>query len=145
MAEPVNVTVNVGAPGPVKVERRHGCLVQLVWFVFIGWWLGALAVALSYLLFIPVVTIPVGVKIVNRIPYLMALREPAVLATPWGTVPVQQRNIVVRTIWFLLLGIWLAALWMSLAYVLCLTIIGMPLGFAMFDRAPAVLTLRKAG
>lgn len=39
----VNVTVNVGAPGPVRLQRKTGCLLQLIYFVFIGWWLGALA------------------------------------------------------------------------------------------------------
>ena len=140
----VNVTVNVGAPGPVRLQRKTGCLLQLIYFVFIGWWLGALAVGLAYLLFIPVVTIPLGVKIINRISYLMALREPSVLATPWGTMEVQQHNILLRAIWFLLVGFWLAAIWMSVAYALCLIIIGMPLGFWMFDRTPAILTLRKS-
>lgn len=142
--QPININVNVGAPGPVKVQRRTGCLLQVIYFLFIGWWLGALAVSLAYVLFALVITIPLGVKIINRIPYLMALREPAVLATPWGTVQVQQHNIIIRTIWFIVIGFWFAAVWMSIAYALCLTIIGMPLGFWMFDKTPAILTLRKS-
>lgn len=138
------ININVGAPGPVQVQRQPGCLIQLLFFVFIGWWLGSFAVSLAYILFVLVVTIPLGVKIVNRIPYLMALRQPAVNLTPWGAVPTQQRSLLVRSVWFLLLGWWLAALWMGLAYLLCLTIIGMPAGFWMFDRAPAVLSLRRA-
>ena len=143
--EPVNVNVNVNAsaPGPIQVQRKTGCLMQLVYFVFIGWWLGALAIVVAYALFVLVITIPLGVKIINRIPYLMALREPPQMMTPWGQVQVPQRNIILRTLWFLLVGWWTAALWMSLAYLLCLTIIGMPAGFWMFDKTPALLTLRK--
>jgi len=99
---------------------------------------------LAYFLFALIITIPLGVKIINRIPYLIALREPPVLATLWGTVAVQQHSLLIRAIWFILIGFWLAAFWMSLAYALCLTIIGMPLGFWMFDKTPAILTLRKS-
>lgn len=142
--QPVNVTVNVGAPAPVAVQRKTGWLLQLVYFIFIGWWLGALAVVLAYALFALVLTIPLGVKIVNRISYLMALREPPQLLALYGTVAVAQRNILLRALWFLLVGWWLAALWMSLAYLLCLTILGMPVGFWMFDKTPGILTLRRS-
>jgi ABC-type proline/glycine betaine transport system permease subunit len=46
-------------------------------------------------------------------------------------------------IWFLLLGWELTAFWLVLAYAFCLTIIGMPIGFWMFDKSPGLLTLRK--
>ena len=145
---PIIVNVNVGSGGtamPVKVQRRTGWLVQLLYFVLIGWWLGALAVCLAYALFALVVTIPLGISIVNRIPYLIALREPPALLTPWGAVTVQQRNFLLRAIWFFLIGLEVTAVWMSVAYLLSLTIIGMPIGFWMFDRAPALLTLRRSG
>jgi uncharacterized membrane protein YccF (DUF307 family) len=143
--QPVSVTVNVGAPGPVQIQHKTGCLLQLIYFIFIGWWLGALAVGLAYLFFLLVITIPIGVKIINRIPYLMALRESPTQVTYWGQqVEVKQRNIILRAIWFIVVGIWLTALWMTIAYILCLTILGMPIGFWMFDKAPALLTLRRS-
>lgn len=141
---PVNVNVNINLGAPVPVQRKTGCLLQIIYFLFIGWWLGALAVGLAYILFALVITIPLGVKIINRIPYLIALREPPVLSTPWEAATVQQRNMLIRIIWFILIGFWFAALWMSVAYLLCLTIIGLPLGFWMFDKTPAILTLHKS-
>jgi uncharacterized membrane protein YccF (DUF307 family) len=139
----VIVNVNLGAP-VMQVHRQPGCLIQLLYFCFIGCWLGGLAVGLAYLLFALVITIPLGVKIINRIPYLMALRQPPLAVTPWGEVKVQQHNILLRAVWFVFVGFSLTAIWMSLAYLLCITIIGMPAGFWMFDRAPALLTLRKS-
>ncbi len=145
--QPANVNVNVnvgpGYSGPVQVRRQTGCLMQVIYFLFIGWWLGALAVSLAYFLFALVITIPLGVAIINRIPYLMALREPPQLLTPWGVVQVQQHPMLLRAIWFLLVGLWLALFWMSLAYMLCLTIIVVPIGFWMFDKTPALLTLHR--
>lgn len=112
--------------------------------MFIGWWLGLLAMIAAYVCFILIITIPVGVSIVNRIPYLMALREPPVVMTPWGQIAVPQRSFLLRAIWFFLAGIWITAVWMIAAYILSLTIIGMPVGFWMFDKAPELLTLRRS-
>ena len=126
------------------VSHKRGFLTQFLWFIFIGWWLGAIAVLLAYLCFAFIITIPIGVKIINRIPYLMALRESPMIVSPLGTVEIRQRNIIIRALWFIFVGIWLSLFWMIIAYTLCLTIIGTPLGFWMFDKAPAILTLRKS-
>jgi uncharacterized membrane protein YccF (DUF307 family) len=141
---PVIVNVNVGQPAAMRIERKTGCLVQLLYFLFIGWWLGALAVLLAYACFALVILIPIGVSIVNHVPYLMALRQPPLVITPWGEAKVEQYNFFLRAIWFVVAGLWITAAWMVLAYLLCLTIIGMPIGFWMFDRAPALLTLHRS-
>jgi len=144
MTQPINVNVTVGTGAPVVAQRKTGCLLQVIYFLFIGWWLGALAVVFAYLCFALILTIPIGVKIINRISYLIALREPPMAITPWGPVHVQQRNIILRALWFLLVGLWISSVWMVVAYALCLTIIGMPIGFWMFDKTPALLTLRRS-
>jgi uncharacterized membrane protein YccF (DUF307 family) len=127
---------------PVVVRSQPGCLVQFLFFIFIGWWLGAAAVSIAYLLFLTIIGIPLGVVIINKIPYLMALRntEPAI---SYGHQETKQVNIFIRIIWFLLIGWELTAIWLSFAYFLCCTIIGMPIGFWMFDKAPAMLTLHR--
>ena len=143
----VNVNVTVNQPvgmGPMMVKRQAGCLPQLLWFVFIGWWLGALAITLAYLCFLLVLTIPIGIAILNRVPYLLALREPAQLMTMYGAVPVPQHNFLVRALYFLVIGWWFVAVWMVVAYVVCVTVIGLPAGLWMFDRVPALLTLRRS-
>ncbi len=126
----------------VVVRSQPGCLIQLLYFVFIGWWLGALAISLAYLLFLTIIGMPLGVMIINKIPLLIALRntEPVISIAGQKT---KQRNILIRIIWFLLLGWELTALWLAIAYLFCDTIIGLPIGFWMFDKTPAVLTLHK--
>jgi uncharacterized membrane protein YccF (DUF307 family) len=85
---------------------------------------------------------PLGVMIINKIPYLMALRntEPVISIKGQKT---QQMNIILRIIWFLVLGWELTAIWLTIAYLFCDTIIGMPIRFWMFDKAPAILTLHR--
>jgi uncharacterized membrane protein YccF (DUF307 family) len=127
----------------VTVRQGPGCLLQILWFIFVGWWLGAAAVGVAYLLFLPILTIPIGIAVLNNVPLLMALRQPPQLVTPYGPVSVRQINFIVRAIWFIFVGWWLAALILAIAYLLCLTIIGMPLGFILFDATPGFLTLRR--
>jgi uncharacterized membrane protein YccF (DUF307 family) len=128
----------------VAIKQGPGCLIQILWFVFIGWWLGSFAVAAAYFMFVFIVTIPVGIAILNNIPKIMALREPPKLVTPYGAVNTPQHNIILRALWFILVGWWLAAIVMSVAYALCMTVIGLPLGFVMFDWVPGILTLRRS-
>jgi uncharacterized membrane protein YccF (DUF307 family) len=127
----------------IVVKERPGCLLQLLWFVFVGWWLGAAAVAFAYLMFLLIITIPLGVAVLNIVPELFALRAAPRRVTVYGPVQVEQHNILLRILWFGLVGWWLAGIVLVVGYVLCLTLIGMPLGFLLFDATPALLTLRR--
>lgn len=127
----------------IVVREAPGCLLQILWFIFVGWWLGAIAVAFAYLMFIFVITIPLGVAILNVVPELFTLRAPPRRVTPYGPVDVHQPNILIRALWFVVVGWWLAGITLAIGYVLCLTFIGMPVGFLLFDATPALLTLRR--
>jgi uncharacterized membrane protein YccF (DUF307 family) len=139
----VSYSNNVNQP-VVAVKQGPGCLIQILWFVFIGWWLGSFAVAAAYVMFLLIVTIPFGIVILNNIPKIMALREPPKLVTPYGEVAKPQLNFVVRALWFILVGWWLAGIAMAVAYALCMTVIGLPIGFVLFDAVPGMLTLRRS-
>jgi uncharacterized membrane protein YccF (DUF307 family) len=75
-----------------------------------------------------------------------AAPEPsAVVATPskGRNFLVRVRPIWIRAIYFVLIGWWLALLWMILSYVISLTVIGIPVGIMMLNRLPAVFTLQR--
>jgi uncharacterized membrane protein YccF (DUF307 family) len=56
----------------------------------------------------------------------------------------QGPGCLVRGLYFLFVGSWLGAIWMVLAWIFNITIIGLPLGLAMLNRIPQVMTLRPA-
>lgn len=156
---PVNVTVNVqqtqsqtamAMPLLLTAKNNPGCLVQLLWYVIIGWWASALWISVAWILMATIIGLPIAAMMLNYIPKIIALRNPSpglTIHTLGGvmvvTNQIPQINIIVRSIYFILIGLWASALWMSLAYLACATIIGLPLGFWMFDRVPAIATLKR--
>ena len=49
---------------------------------------------------------------------------------------------LVRGLWFIFIGLWLGGIWCWIAWILNITIIGMPLGLWMLNRIPQVMTLK---
>lgn len=49
---------------------------------------------------------------------------------------------LVRGIYFLFIGVWLGLLWTGAAWVLLITVLGLPLGLLMLNRLPQVMTLK---
>ncbi|MBK8432432.1 MAG: hypothetical protein IPL28_14560 [Chloroflexi bacterium] len=47
-----------------------------------------------------------------------------------------------RALYFLVIGWWFSLIWATLGWLLCLTIIGLPLGVVMLNTLPAVTTLQ---
>ncbi len=66
-----------------------------------------------------------------------ALQQPVVVLAQPGGVPV-----LLRALYFLLVGLWLGAVWTVVAWLLMITILGLPLGLWMLNRLPQVVTLK---
>lgn len=129
-----------------------GCLVQFLWFIFLGWWLGQLWVGLAWLINLTIIGLPLGVWMLNRVPQVMLLREEAhlttVVQTPDGHLVLReselpQRPWLLRALWFLLIGWWLSLVWLEVAWFLCGTVFLLPVGIAMFNAVPTVVSLRR--
>jgi len=72
--------------------------------------------------------------------------DPPPPATDSATITVDHGsrgpNILVRAIWFLLVGWWLSGIVSAAAWLVGLTIVGLPVTFWIFNRIPTMLTLR---
>jgi uncharacterized membrane protein YccF (DUF307 family) len=105
----------------------------------------------AWLFIVLIVTMPLGLVMVNKLPFLVSLKQASVdyqVAVQGGITRIrqvekQQASMLLRVFYFLLIGWWLSGLWMLLAWFLGLTIIGLPLTIMMYDRVPAVTTLRR--
>ncbi len=136
----------------IETNQNPGCLLQILWFAFIGVWLGQAWMVVAWFFMITIIGIPLGIAMLNMLPKVIALRQPqhSVLVRTGADgqiiqreVAPQQVNILLRALYFILIGWWFSAIWMEVAYAISLTIIGLPIGFWMFDRIPAVLTLKQ--
>jgi uncharacterized membrane protein YccF (DUF307 family) len=136
----------------IETRKNPGCLLQILWFAFIGWWLGQAWVTVAWILMITVVGMPLGIAMLNKLPKIIALRESETVVRITNDqdghlsteeVAPRQVNILLRILYFLLIGWWLSALWIEAAFAISLTVIGLPVGFWMFDCVPALLTLKR--
>lgn len=62
-----------------------------------------------------------------------------------ATIVNQPRGIgflILRIIYFIFIGLWLSGLWATIAWVLSITIIGLPLSLWMLNRLPQISTLK---
>ena len=124
--------------------RPPNLLLRIIWFVVVGWWLTGVLSAVAWALNATIIGLPLGLWIINRLPFAATLRpiESFYLIEGGQVVSgVEQRPFLVRAIYFILIGWWLSGLWMAAAYALMLSIIGMPLAFWMYGRMGAVTTL----
>lgn len=141
-----------GGSTSVQVQGGgQGCLVTLLWFVFIGWWLSAIWIAVAWFLIALVVTMPIGLMMINVLPKIASLREPSreFRTTIQGTITrvetssLPQYPFLLRAVYFVLVGWWLSGIWMSVGWVASVTIVGLPVAIWMFNRVPAITTLRR--
>jgi len=108
--------------GPVRF------VLNVIWLVF-----GGLVMAIGYALAgivmcILIITIPFGVAAFRLAGYTLWPFGRSVMPKPGAGTG----SFVLNVVWFLLAGLWLAIGHLVSGIVLCLTIIGIPLGLAHF-------------
>jgi uncharacterized membrane protein YccF (DUF307 family) len=54
-------------------EEQPPWIVRGIWFILVGWWASAIAMAIGWVLIVLIVTLPIGLLIYNRIPFVASL------------------------------------------------------------------------
>jgi uncharacterized membrane protein YccF (DUF307 family) len=115
-------------------------VLNLLWLVLSGLWLAITYFFFGVLLCILIITIPFGIASFRLAAFVLWPFGRAVVPKPGAGAP----SMVGNVIWFILAGVWLAIQHLLLGVLLCLTIIGIPLGLGNFKMIPvAVAPLGK--
>ena len=114
-------------------------LVRAVWFIFVGWWLTGLWLSVAWFLNVTIIGIPLGIKMINKVPFVLSLKQrERYVSEGEGR---SQYSLVVRGLWFLFVGWWASGVWTAIAYLLTLTIVGIPVAVWMYGKLPFVVSL----
>lgn len=129
-------------------NRGPNLLIRALYFFFVGLWLSSIWATVAWVFCVTIIGLPLGLWMLNRLPQVTTLQPQRndLVITANGMAymrNIQQRPFLIRAIYFLFIGWWFSALWLGLAWALCTVIIGLPLGFWMFNRVPAVITLAR--
>ena len=111
-------------------------ILNIIWFVLAGLWMAIGYAFAALIMFILIITIPFGIA---------SLRIAVFCLWPFGRTLVKRADhgvasTIGNVLWFLLCGWWLALLHLIGGVLLCVTIIGIPLGLANFKLIPVSLT-----
>jgi uncharacterized membrane protein YccF (DUF307 family) len=110
-------------------------ILNLIWLILCGWWMAILYVLAGIVCAILIITIPFAIA---------SFRIASYVIWPFGRSIEMRRgagiaSFIGNIIWIVLLGWELALAHLTAGIILCITIIGIPLGLANFKLIPISL------
>jgi uncharacterized membrane protein YccF (DUF307 family) len=110
-------------------------LLNIIWLVLCGWWMAIAYAVAGLICFILIITIPFGIA---------AFRIAGYALWPFGRTIEPRRDaglgaLIGNIIWIVLFGWELAIGHLVAGVIMCITIIGIPLGLANFKLIPISL------
>jgi uncharacterized membrane protein YccF (DUF307 family) len=110
-------------------------ILNVVWLVLEGIWMAIAYVIAGIICFVLIITIPFGIA---------SFRIAGYVLWPFGRTAERRpgagvASVIGNILWIILFGWWLALGHLVAGVVLCLTIIGIPLGIASFKIIPITL------
>ncbi|OQA40291.1 MAG: hypothetical protein BWY52_02909 [Chloroflexi bacterium ADurb.Bin325] len=127
-------------------------IIRVLWFFLVGWHVTLWWILGAWLLNLTIVGMPLGVWMLNRVPLVLTLRTPREYnvgqvrdggQVVWAHEARPQAPFLLRLAYFILIGWWFSLLWSLAAWLLSVSIVGLPFGVWMFNRLPGVTTLMR--
>ena len=119
-------------------------VVRAIWFVAVGWWLTGVLLSVAWALNVTIIGLPVGIKLINMVPKALTLKgseSSDINRVEIGGSSSKSPGLLVRGAYFIFVGWWASLLWMAVAYALCISVLGLPVGIKMFNSLPKVVSL----
>jgi len=110
-------------------------ILNLIWLVLCGFWMALGYVAAGVICCILIITIPFGLASFRIAAYALWPFGKKVVARPTAGAASTVGNVI----WLIFAGVWLAIGHITTGVLLCVTIIGIPLGIANFKMIPVSL------
>ncbi|MCH5642932.1 MULTISPECIES: YccF domain-containing protein [unclassified Gordonia (in: high G+C Gram-positive bacteria)] len=110
-------------------------ILNVIWLILCGIWLAIGYVLAGIVCFILIITIPFGIASFRMANYAL---------WPFGRTVVRKpgagaMSLIGNIIWIVVAGWWLAIAHITAGILMCITIIGIPLGIASFKMVPISL------
>jgi len=110
-------------------------VLNIIWLLLAGIWLAIAYAVLGLICFVLIITIPFGIASWRIAGYALWPFGRTVIRRPDAGIGSAIGNVI----WMIVAGIWLAIGHLVTGILLCLTIIGIPLGIADFKMIPISL------
>ena len=110
-------------------------ILNIIWLVFCGLWMSICYVLAGLVCFVLIITIPFGIAAFRIAGYVLWPFGRTIDRRPGAGVA----SMIGNVLWIVLFGWWLAIGHLVAGVMLCLTIIGFPLGLASFKIIPITL------
>jgi len=136
----------------VSTDQGPSLVVRAVYFLLIGWWASGIWLGVAWLLNVTIVLMPVGIKMINYVPKVVSLKDRTIEMESHtdanGDVTVTQRSkpqhsLLVRGVYVLLVGWWASGIWLSVAWLASVSLVGLPVAIWMYGRLPYVVSLYR--
>jgi len=110
-------------------------VLNVIWLVISGFWLAVGYAVAGIVMFILIITIPFGIA---------SFRLAGFVLWPFGRTLVRRpdagaASTIGNVVWFILAGLWIALAHLALGIALCITIIGIPFGWANIKLAAVAI------
>ena len=137
----------------VKVKqpvREIPFLIRVIWFFVFGWELAGAWILVAWALNLTVLGLPLGLWMIDRVPQVLTLKARSgayVTELEDGRtrfLTTKQPPFLIRALYFVVFGWWLSLLWAAVAWILCATILFLPIGIPMLHALPFVTTLHRS-
>jgi uncharacterized membrane protein YccF (DUF307 family) len=110
-------------------------VLNVLWLVLSGLWLALGYAVAGLVMCLLIITIPFGIASFRLAAYVLWPFGRTVVRRPDAGAP----SVIGNVLWFVLIGLWMAIAHLILGVVLCVTIIGIPLGLGNFKLAAVAI------